>query len=270
MMKLSHSRLKSTSVKNTAFYRSSTIIGVTLSALYLAACSDNNDASAIDAVEEVDSAFGIWFGEATTIDNEQESVVVVVSSEGKAILFAEKSSNVLIANDVVGTNVITSEDTMYYPKDSMTRYGSMQASATSDILEGTATVSGSVIEFSATTVTSQDIITLTDVAGNYSDSSSDNTFTRSFAIDNEGVISGSDTAGCIYSGNVEPIADVNTLFNITVEVDTCFEDFTYEGLLAYGTFPFDYEGAINDRKGIVIVAEHASRAYAIRLFSPQN
>jgi hypothetical protein len=67
MMKLFHSRLKSTSVKNTAFYRSSTIIGVTLSALYLTACSDNNDASDIDAVEKVDSAFGIWFGEATTI-----------------------------------------------------------------------------------------------------------------------------------------------------------------------------------------------------------
>ena len=126
-MKLFHSRLKSTSVKNTAFYRSSTIIGVTLSALYLTACSDNNDTSGIDAVEEVDSAFGIWFGEATTIDNEQESVVVAVSSEGKAILFAEKSSNVLIANDVVGTNVITSEDTMYYPKDNMTRHGSMHA-----------------------------------------------------------------------------------------------------------------------------------------------
>jgi hypothetical protein len=246
------------------------MIVVILSALYLTACSGNNDVRDIDSVEEVDSAIGIWFGEATTIDSEQESVVVAVSSEGKAIMFAEKSSNVLIANEVVGTNVITSEDTMYYPKDNMTRYGSMQASATSDMLEGTATVSGSVIEFSATTVTSQDIITLTDVAGNYSDSSSDNTFTRSFAIDNEGVISGSDTAGCIYSGNVEPIADVNTLLNITVEVDTCFEDFTYEGLLAYGTFPFDYEGAINDRKGIVIVAEHASRAYAIRLFSPQN
>jgi len=198
-MKLFHSRLKSTSVKNTAFYRSSTIIGVTLSALYLTACSDNNDTSGIDAVEEVDSAFGIWFGEATTIDNEQESVVVAVSSEGKAILFAEKSSNVLIANDVVGTNVITSEDTMYYPKDNMTRHGSMHASATSDMLEGTATVSGSVIKFSATRVVSQDTNTLADIAGNYFQSSSDTPYTRSLAIDIDGITSGSDTAGCVYS-----------------------------------------------------------------------
>lgn len=198
-MKLFHSRLKSTSVKNTAFYRSSTIIGVTLSALYLTACSDNNDTSGIDAVEEVDSAFGIWFGEATTIDNEQESVVVAVSSEGKAILFAEKSSNVLIANDVVGTNVITSEDTMYYPKDNMTRHGSMHASATSDMLEGTATASGSVIKFSATRVVSQDTNTLADIAGNYFQSSSDTPYTRSLAIDIDGITSGSDTAGCVYS-----------------------------------------------------------------------
>ncbi|MAI36326.1 hypothetical protein [Alteromonas sp.] len=198
-MKLFHSRLKSTSVKNTAFYRSSTIIGVTLSALYLTACSDNNDTSGIDAVEEVDSAFGIWFGEATTIDNEQESVVVAVSSEGKAILFAEKSSNVLIANDVVGTNVITSEDTMYYPKDNMTRHGSMHASATSDMLEGTATVSGSVIKFSATRVVSQDTNTLADIAGNYFQSSSDTPYTRSLAIDIDGITNGSDTAGCVYS-----------------------------------------------------------------------
>lgn len=198
-MKLFHSRLKSTSVKNTAFYRSSTIIGVTLSALYLIACSDNNDTSGIDAVEEVDSAFGIWFGEATTIDNEQESVVVAVSSEGKAILFAEKSSNVLIANDVVGTNVITSEDTMYYPKDNMTRHGSMHASATSDMLEGTATVSGSVIKFSATRVVSQDTNTLADIAGNYFQSSSDTPYTRSLAIDIDGITNGSDTAGCVYS-----------------------------------------------------------------------
>jgi hypothetical protein len=61
------------------------------------------------------------------------------------------------------------------------------------------TVSGSVIKFSATRVVSQDTNTLADIAGNYFQSSSDTPYTRSLAIDIDGITSGSDTAGCVYS-----------------------------------------------------------------------
>lgn len=172
-MKLFYSRLKSTSVKNTELYRSSIIIGVTLSALCLTSCSDNNGNDAV--VIQADSVTEVWFGEATKIDNEQDSVVVAVSCE----------------------------NAMCYPKDNMTRYGSTQASSTSVLLEGTATVSGSVIEFSATRIVSQDTTTLAYIAGNYSQSVSDYSYTRSIAIDINSLISGSDTSGCIYSSKFQ-------------------------------------------------------------------
>jgi hypothetical protein len=63
---------------------------------------------------------------------------------------------------------------------------------------------------------------------------------------------------------------MSALFNITVKADVCFDDIEYEGLLAYGAFPFEFQNSINERKGIVIAAEDSSKAFAFRQFSPQD
>lgn len=152
----------------------------------------------------------------------------------------------------------------------MTRHGSMQATATEDSLEGSATVSGRILGFSADKVGSSEDVSLTDIAGNYSTSRAEGSYTRSFAIDADGIISGSDSNGCLYSGAVDPISGMRALFNITVKADVCFDDFEYEGLLAYGVFPFEFQNSINERKGIVIAAEESSKAFAFRQLSPQD
>ncbi len=243
------------------------IVGLMTGTLLIMGCGGDNTN---DSVEQTNPVLGVWFGQATTIEGEQENVVIAVSPEGKAVMFSHASHNMLIAHGVVSESIFSSEDTMYYPGDNMTRYGSMQASAVGDSLDGSASVSGRILGFSATKMSSQNSVTLTDIAGNYSKTWENVSYTRSFSIDSDGVISGSDTEGCVYSGAVEPISGMNTLFNVTINAEVCANSFEYDGLLTYGVFPFSYEGSTNERKGIVIVTEHSSRAYAFRLFSPQN
>lgn len=238
-----------------------------VSVLLLAACGGTGSN---DSVVQTDSVIGVWFGQATTVDGGQENVVIAVSPEGKAAMFSEASRDTLIAHGSTSENTFTSDDAMLYPGANMTRHGSMQATAIGDSLDGSATVSGSILDFSATKVSSTDDVSLTDIAGNYTSSWANDSHTRSFAIDIDGIISGSDTNGCLYSGAVEPINGASALFNVTVKANVCFEDFEYEGLLAFGVFPFEYQNAINERKGIVIATEAFSRAYAFRQFSPQN
>jgi len=264
-----NSQFKNAHSTTGAFLKSLILVTAIACTLCLAACSDNSDN--VDA-EQTDDVTGIWFGQATTVEGDQENVVLAIAPGGTAVLFAEESLNMFLSNGVVSSNEFTSEDTMYYPRDGMTRYGSVQASADDGKLDGVAHLSGSVIEFSATKLVAQDTISLRDIAGNYSRTSTDefSTYTLSVAIDDDGMISGSNSVGCLYSGNVEPVAGINALFNVSIKVESCYEDLDYHGLLAFGVFPFNYDGAINEREGIVIVSEDESRAYPMRLFSPQN
>lgn len=265
MKKSLNSLFKKATLNSNVLFRSTIIASVTLSTLFLSACSDSNDNNDI---EDTNSVIGVWFGQATTFEDEQESVVIAVSPDGTAILYASGSGNMFITNGTLSTDGVTSDDVMYYPKDGMTRNGPLQASAQGDTLEGVGF--NDTIEFSASRIASQYEVTLEDIAGNYSQSFSGSSYMLSFAIDSDGLLSGSNTIGCVYSGYVEPIANVNGLFDITIQVDSCFENFEYNGLLAYGVFPFEYEGGVNDRSGIVIATEHSSRAYEFKLFSPQN
>lgn len=255
--------------KTQAFLMDIAGVSVVACSLFLTGCggSSSNDK---DSALQTDSVLGIWFGQATTGEDGQEAIVIAVSPEGKAIMFSEASHNTLIAHGSVSENIFSSDDTMLYPGTGMTRQGAMQVTAVEDSLEGSSTVSDGALGFSTTKVGSSNDVSLIDIAGNYSSSWSEGSYTRSFAIDADGIISGSDTNGCVFSGTVEPISGVTAIFSITVKADVCFEDFVYEGLLAYGVFPFEFQNSINDRKGIVIAAEEPSRAYAFYQFSPQE
>tara|TARA_Y100001956_G_C4081281_1_gene168549 strand:- start:125 stop:979 length:855 start_codon:yes stop_codon:yes gene_type:complete len=264
-----YSHCKSKTSTLLEFIKNSSGVSAIACAVLLTGCggSSSNDN---DSIVRPDSVLGIWFGQATTVEGGQEMVLIAVSPEGKATMFSEASRDTLIAHGSVSENVFSSEDTMLYPGANMTRRGSMQATATEDSLEGSATVSGRILGFSADKVDSSEDVSLTDIAGNYSTSRAEGSYTRSFAIDADGIISGSDSNGCSYSGAVEPISGMSALFNITVKADVCFDDFEYEGLLAYGAFPFEFQNSINERKGIVIAAEDSSNAFAFRQFSPQD
>lgn len=255
--------------KTQAFLMDITGVSVVACSLFLTGCggSSSNDN---DSALQTDSVLGIWFGQATTGEDGREAIVIAVSPEGKAIMFSEASHNTLIAHGSVSENIFSSDDTMLYPGTGMTRQGAMQVTAVEDSLEGSSTVSDGGLGFSTTKVGSSNDVSLIDIAGNYSSSWTEGSYTRSFAIDADGIISGSDTNGCVFSGTVEPISGVTAIFSITVKADVCFEDFVYEGLLAYGVFPFEFQNSINDRKGIVIAAEEPSRAYAFYQFSPQE
>lgn len=241
------------------------IVGTVVSLLSVTACNSSDDK---DEIVQPNSVVGVWFGQATTLEGENEDVVIAISPEGKTVLFAETTNNMFITNATVSENSVTSEDTMYYPADNMTRNGAMHAMVFDASLDGAAI--DNAIEFTAQKIVLQNTITLTDVTGNYSIASPDNDYVRTFAIDSDGFITGSDTVGCVYSGSVEPIDGVNALFNVSINVESCFENFEYQGLLAYGTFPFNYDGGVNERPGIVVVTEDQARAYAIRQFSVQN
>ena len=246
-------------------------IGVSVLAciLLLAGCGGSSSSSD-DTIVQPDSVAGLWFGQVTTVEGESEKVLMAVSPKGKAVMFSEASHNALIARGSLSENTFLSDDTMLYPGTGMTRQGTMLASALQNSIDGSATLSGTVINFSAVRVSSTEDVSLTDIAGNYSSSWNEGLYTRSFAIDIDGIISGSDTNGCLYSGVVEPFNAVDALFDITIKADVCFDDFEYKGLLAYGVFPFEYQNSINHRKGVVIVSEESSGAYAFRQFSPQN
>ena len=268
-MKISpYSYFKKRTSTISGFVEGKACAGALVCAFLLMGCGGSSNDN--DSVVRPDSTIGVWFGQTAKVDDGLEDVVIAVSSEGKTIVFSEFSRDTLIAHGSISENTFTSDDTMLYPKEGMTRHGTMQITANGDTLEGSAIVSGLTLDFSANKVGATEDVSLTDIAGNYSSSWSDGAYTRSFAIDNEGEISGSDTNGCVYSGSVEPVSGVSSLFNITIKAETCFEDFEYEGLLAYGVFPFEYQNSTIERNGIVIAAEASSRAYAFRQFSPQD
>jgi len=220
-------------------------------ALLLTGCGGSNSNDNENVVQP-DSVLGVWFGQATTLEGGQEQVIIAVSPEGEAVMYSEVSRDTLIAHGSVSENIFSSHDTMLYPGADMTRHGSMQVTAIGDSLDGSATVSGRILGFSAKKVNSTDDVSLSDISGNYSASWAGSVYTRSFAIDGDGRISGSDTNGCLYSGSVEPVNGVSALFSITVKAEICETNFEYKGLLAYGAFPFDYQSSINERKGILV------------------
>ncbi|WP_334057720.1 hypothetical protein [Alteromonas sp. S005] len=250
------------------FINDKTYFASLVCAFLLVGCGGSSNDN--DGVVRPDSMLGVWFGNTSTVEGGQEEVVIAVSSKGKTIVFSQASRDTLIAHGDISEGTFTSDDTMLYPGEGMTRHGTMQLTANGGSLEGSATVSGLTLNFSANKVGVTEDASLIDIAGNYSSSWSDSAYTRSFAIDNEGMISGSDTNGCVYSGSVEPISGISSLFDITIKAEVCFEDFEYEGLLAYGVFPFEYQNSIVERNGIVLAAEASSRAYAFRQFSPQD
>lgn len=251
-----------------SFINDKACFGSLLCAFLLVGCGGSSNDN--DSVIRPNSVLGVWFGQTSTVEDGQEEVVIAVSSEGKTIVFSQASRDTLIAHGDISEDTFTSDDTMLYPGEGMTKHGTMQLTANGDSLEGSATVSGLTLDFSANKVSATEDVSLIDIAGNYASSWSGGAYTRSFAIDNEGMISGSDTNGCVYSGSVEQISGINSLFDITIKAETCFEDFEYKGLLAYGVFPFEYQNSIIERNGIVIATEASSRAYAFRQFSPQD
>ncbi|WP_394222089.1 hypothetical protein [Alteromonas gracilis] len=263
------SYFKNTKSRNLSTLKSTSGICVIACALFLTGCGGGSSNDNEDVVQP-DSVLGVWFGQATTLEGGQDNVVLAVSPEGKAFMFSEASHDTLIAHGSANENLFSSNDTMLYPGAAMTRYGSMQATAVGSSLDGSATVSGRTLEYSVAKVESKADVSLSDIAGNYSASRADGAYTRSFAIDVDGIISGSDTNGCLYSGAVESINGVDAIFNITVKAEVCYNDFEYKGLLAYGVFPFEYQNSINEREGIVIAAEEPSKAYSFNQFSPQD
>ena len=241
--------------------------------LFMTGCGGSSSSDGF-AFPEESSLVGVFFGDAIIADERLEKVVVAISPEGKAIVYSEASNDMLIAHGSITDVTFKSEDTMFYPGSSMTREGSMEVSIDGDKLVGSATVSGMPIFIDATYLPAENNVSLADIRGNYVTSRSsavDNSvYTRSIAIDSDGIISGSDTNGCLFSGFAETISEASTLFNVTIKAESCFEDFEYKGLLAYGVFPFDIENVTNNREGIVIASEMTKRAYVIRQFSLQN
>ena len=204
---------------------------IVLSLSIISACGgggSDSDPGVVNTDAETASIGGVWFGTITYSDNSQESIAGIVSETGKA-RFETSSGTQTSSNFAVTGRTFSGPFTGYAPD------GQVFLSSGTQIVQGS--LSGSFVPKSSvngssfvqgvaesTFTLSYDNIyertsSLEKLADTYS--SQNGNYSLSVNVDDTGVVSGSDSDGCVYSGSVSIIDSRYNAYDLAVTIANC-------------------------------------------------
>lgn len=209
---------------------------VTLLTLSLAACGGGGGDDAPTTTGGNDQQpvakmpIGLWQG-SVTADNEAFDVVGMIAPSGEARFISSDGEQDRFTIVLDGSSYTA--DGVGYDIDGYF-LGDVEITGTYTETEISGTAEVDSVEVSTFSLTlaeeSAEGASLSTITGNYSDVNQ----SASIAIDADGVLSGSDTDGCVYTGNVTvPEASVN-VYSLSINVSSCGEfGGDYTGLATY-------------------------------------
>ncbi len=212
-------------------------IAIAILASTLTACGGSGSESAsTPSISETPSTstevmpIGLWEGEVVS-DGITYQVLGLVAPDGEGRFIVDDGEQDKVMLTLNGDKFTGS--ILGYDYDGLLiASGTIEGSYSSTSISGSTTVGGNVIGSFSFGISDQsnDGASLDTVKGNYSTIDAE----TSIAIDVDGILSGSDTDGCQYSGNVTvPDSSVN-VYKLVLEVSSCgIFDSTYTGLAAY-------------------------------------
>lgn len=224
------------------------IIGLISIVNLLAGCFDN-DYGIPDS-----PAAGVYLTESVFVSDAYDSqwqlpVVVIIASTGEArFMFFSSWSSIrgamhspqLTGNVIVEGETFSSSLNAYVHGDLQTDIvGLMGTVMNRDGIFGTYTWGhdfGRIYLTYSTSYERPSAINMLEGIWNYSAASSGGAiFTFTIAIDSDGMISGSNAAGCVYNGKVSIIDSFYNIYRLTLDASLCGElDGTYAGLATLG------------------------------------
>lgn len=200
--------------------------------LSLVACGGSDSSNEVEVVvDPVDvMPIGLWQG-SITADGGSYDVVGMIAPSGEArFISADGEQNRF--NIKLSGDSYTAEGVGYDINGNFLADIELSGAYTPATLNGTAKVNSVVMSTFTLTIAdnSKEGASLSTVSGNYSDVNQ----SVSIAIDADGVLSGSDIEGCIYTGAVKvPESSVN-VYSLAMDISSCAEfDGSYTGLATY-------------------------------------
>jgi hypothetical protein len=183
---------------------------------------------------------GIYDGTVSREDGTNFEIVGIFSEGGEARFLTlgqeQLSGQVSIDGDDINVSLLSFFSEFGYDGTSiisdLVDSGTAKATYNDGTIAGTTDFGGFTSSFSMAydAADSNIVSSLSALSGNYVTED----FNTAIAIDEDGVISGSDVIGCVYNGNVTaPNSNIN-VYELTVSIDNCnIPNNTFSGLGAY-------------------------------------
>jgi len=245
--------------------RFSSFLVVTFTSVVLAGCGGGSGGSSAPASTPIiDSAVGgIWEGTTTLTDGTKYETAGFITEEGELRFITEDGAQQVGTISSTGSAI----------NASITEYTAISA-PTSGTVTGTInsrnTLTGSA-KFGGVTTSTFDFkydpiydrgSSLAVVSGIYSDTDGAG-YTETYTIDSDGIITGSDTDGCVFGGAVSILNSNYNMYRVELSVSNCADlDGLYKGLGALS----DTHGSQND----TFIISLTGPAYVITGFVPRT
>ena len=193
-------------------------------------------------VTENDSPGGIWQGKVTFTDTDETNEAIAFITEAGTLRMLSDDGEQTIGDVTVTGTSFTASITSYAPNGMVFDINNspvLSGTAEGEInerssLSGTTTVENQVTSTFSFTYDSayEQTSSLSAISGRYSDSD-ETGYTETYTINDQGVITGSDSDGCQFSGQVQIINSDFNLYRIEITVTNCGElNDDYAGLAA--------------------------------------
>lgn len=197
------------------------LIYLTLPVLLTACGGGGGDSAEAKAEQPQAINAGLWKGQINSQSGDIYQAGALLDKTGRLFVIDE--------NGVVDVAKISSGDFSttlkeYYPLDEAVVTATFKGKLTTNSLTATASANGKSGSVSLTPNPS----TLESINGNYSD------LENSVAIDADGILTGSNTMGCIFTGQLTAETNSGNLYSVTMTVTNCDDaNGAYSGLATY-------------------------------------
>jgi len=214
--------------------------------LFLSGCGGSSSSATSGSstvVSHAIKAAGVYSGTSTSSSYGTIAVDGVVAQNGRAFFFAPNQGDIYAGTVNETNDTVTGPLTAYAPVGYQFPDGSSVTSLSinantvpQSTLSGTFSGGGESGTFTLGFVSSyEESSSLSKIAGTYTytQTTSTSTDTLSITVDSTGLVTGSDSTGCVYNGQVSLIDSSKDAYDVTATITSCGAlNGTYKGVAA--------------------------------------